>query len=188
MSKSFKEAILMKTKYFFALILVAFLVAPLWAKGPNGPATPSGLTDSEKDNILYLYEEEKLAHDIYVEMYNAYGAFIFNNISESEQRHMDAVAKLISKYELDNSALNNEPGVFNNGIIQDEYDRLLEKGKQNLTSALEVGVEIEEMDIADIERMLEQTDKTDIIRVLSNLLDGSNNHLEAFNTQLGLTP
>lgn len=58
----------MKTKLFFVLILVAFLVPSVWAKGPNGPSTPSGLTDTEKTNILYLFEEEKLAHDIYVEM------------------------------------------------------------------------------------------------------------------------
>lgn len=178
----------MRTKLFSALILVAFLAAPLWAKGPNGPSTSSGLTDTEEANILFLYEEEKLAHDIYVEMYNSYGAYVFNNISESEQRHMNAVAKLISKYELDDSAVNNGLGIFNNGIIQDEYDRLLKKGNLNLTSALEVGVEIEEMDIADIERMLDETDKADIKRVLSNLLEGSNNHLDAFNTQLGLIP
>ena len=129
-----------------------------------------------------------MAHDIYVEMYNLYGAYIFNNISESEQRHMNSVAKLISKYELDDTILNNGPGIFSNEIIQDEYDRLLEKGKLNLTSALEVGVEIEEMDIADIKNMLTQTERTDIKRVLSNLLDGSYNHLDAFNTQLGLIP
>jgi hypothetical protein len=178
----------MKTKLIFAFILVALLVAPLWAKSLNGPLISSGLTDAEKTNILYLFEEEKLAHDIYVEMYNSYGAYVFNNISESEQRHMDSVAKLISKYELDDTVVNNGPGIFTNEVIRDEYDRLLDKGNLNLTSALEVGVEIEEMDIADIERMLEQTDKADIKRVLSNLLDGSNNHLDAFNTQLGLIP
>jgi hypothetical protein len=37
----------------------------------------------------------------------------------------------------------------------------------------------------DIENMLKETEKADIERVLSNLLDGSKNHLEAFNTQLG---
>jgi hypothetical protein len=45
----------MKTKLFFVLILVAFLVAPLWAKGPNGPATTYGLYDTEEANILYLF-------------------------------------------------------------------------------------------------------------------------------------
>jgi hypothetical protein len=178
----------MKTKLFFALILVALLVAPLWAKGPNGPSTSSELTETEEANILYLFEEEKLAHDIYVQMYTSYGAYIFNNISESEQRHMDSVAKLISKYELDDTVTTKGPGVFGNTTIQKEYDRLLAKGGLSLVSALEVGVEIEEMDIEDIERMLVKTDKDDITQVLNNLLDGSYNHLDAFNTHLGTTP
>jgi len=141
----------MKTKLLFALILVALLVAPLWAKGPNGPSTSSGLSVTEKDNILYLYEEEKLAHDIYVAMYNLYGAYIFNNISESEQRHMDSVAKLISKYELDDTVVYNDPGIFLNEDIEILYGDLLEEGEKDLTSALGVGVKIEVMDIGDIE-------------------------------------
>ena len=129
----------MKTKLFLALILVVLLVAPLWAKGPNGSSTPSALTGLEEDNILYLFEEEKLAHDVYVEMYNLYGSYIFIKISESEQRHIDSLAKLISKYELDYTVLSNDPGIFSNEVIQKEYARLLDKGMQNLTSALEVG-------------------------------------------------
>ena len=45
----------MKTKTFLSLILVVLLVAPLWAKGPNGPSNTSGLTITEKDKILYFY-------------------------------------------------------------------------------------------------------------------------------------
>jgi hypothetical protein len=183
-----KEIIQMKTKLFFALILVVFLVAPIWAKGPNGPSTSPDLTIAEKANILYLFEEEKLAHDIYVAMYNLYGAYIFNNISESEQRHMDSVAKLIYKYELEDTVVNNGPGVFLNEEIEILYGDLLEEGGKSLTSALRVGVKIEEMDIADIQKMQLETEKADIDRVLTNLLDGSYNHLDAFNNQLGLIP
>lgn len=129
-----------------------------------------------------------MAHDIYVQMYTSYGAYIFNNISESEQRHMDSVAKLISKYELDDTVTTKDPGDFDNTIIQAEYDLLLAKGGLSPASALEAGVEIEEMDINDIKRMLGETDKDDITRVLNNLLDGSYNHLDAFETHLGITP
>jgi len=101
---------------------------------------------------------------------------------------MDSVAKLISKYELEDTVVYNKPGIFTNEVIRKEYDHLLEKGELSLIDALEVGVEIEVMDIGDIERMLTETDKSDIERVLSNLLDGSNNHLDAFNTQLGIVP
>jgi len=162
--------------------------APIWAKGPNDPSTSSGLTQTEKDNILYLYEEEKLAHDIYVEMYTLYGAYIFNNISESEQRHMDSVAKLISKYELDNTVVDNKLGIFTNEEIKKAYDEFLIRGKDSLASALNVGVDIEEMDIEDIKEMQAYAVKSDLNRVLSNLLDGSYNHLDAFETQLGLIP
>jgi hypothetical protein len=58
-------------------------------------------------------------------MYKIHGAYIFNNISESEQRHMDSVAKLIAKYELEDTILNNGPGIFSNDVIRGEYDRLL---------------------------------------------------------------
>ena len=129
-----------------------------------------------------------MAHDIYVEMYHIYGAYIFDYISESEQRHMDSAAKLIFKNGLDDPVLYNESGVFANKILQDEYVRLLDKGHSSIISALEVGVEIEEMDIGDILRMLEETDKADIKRVLSSLLDGSRNHLDAFDVQLELIP
>jgi len=98
---------------------------------------------------------------------------------------MDSVAKLISKYELDDTVVYNDPGIFLNEDIEILYGDLLEEGEKDLTSALGVGVKIEVMDIGDIEDMLKETDKADIERVLSNLLDGSKNHLDAFNTQLG---
>jgi len=47
------------------------------------------------------------------------------------------------------------------------------------------GVQIGEMDIADLVRMKAETNKSDIIRVMTNLLDGSYNHLTAFETQIG---
>jgi hypothetical protein len=174
----------MKAKISFALMLVILLAAPLWAKGPNGSSNLSTLTVIEKENILYLFEEEKLAHDIYVAMYDLYGAYIFDNIIESEQRHMDAVKTLISRYGLDESVLNKDPGVFNNEIIQGLYDDLLADGNKGLTFALEVGVFIEETDMDDILKMKEQTGKADITRVFDNLLGGSQNHLEAFESQL----
>lgn len=174
----------MKTKLFFALILVAFLVAPLWAKGPNGPSTSSELTISEKANILYLYEEEKLAHEIYTKMYEKWGANIFDTISKSEEQHMKSVENLIYKYEMDDTVVTNGPEVFTNEFIGGKYTELLDEGYIGLTSALEVGVDIEEMDIGDIDKMLTETEKLDITTVLTNLQNGSNNHLKAFETHL----
>ena len=59
------------------------------------------------------------------------------------------------------------------------------KGGLSLIDALEVGVIIEVTDIEDIENYLKLTDNKDIIQVFTNLLNGSENHLAAFNSHLG---
>ena len=54
----------------------------------------------ESASLLYMREEEKLAHDVYVTLYDQWGLRIFSNISQSEQAHTDAVKTLLDRYEL----------------------------------------------------------------------------------------
>ena len=55
------------------------------------------LTQSEIDDLLYMHEEEKLARDVYLTLYEKWDLALFNNIATSEQRHMDAVDTLIER-------------------------------------------------------------------------------------------
>jgi hypothetical protein len=142
------------------------------------------LTELEELNILYMREEEKLARDVYLVMYDLWGANIFANISESEQRHMDAIQRLITRYGLTDPVTDDVIGTFTDPDLQELYDDLIEAGEVSLEEALKVGVAIEELDIADLERALTETDKRNIERVFQNLLNGSNNHLDAFNACL----
>ena len=85
----------------FTVVLISLVMAvPLSAKGPatgkNG-RSPGILTDKEIQQITYMREEEKLARDVYLTLYELYQAPIFENISESEQRHMDALKVLLEK-------------------------------------------------------------------------------------------
>ena len=41
----------------------------------------TSLTAAEKYWLTYMREEEKLARDVYISMYNIWGAQIFNNIN-----------------------------------------------------------------------------------------------------------
>ena len=56
------------------------------------------LSDAELAGIVFMREEEKLARDVYLEMYDIWGRRIFANIADSEQTHMDTVLRLIQKY------------------------------------------------------------------------------------------
>ena len=56
------------------------------------PAEP--LNQAELASLAFMREEEKLARDVYTNLYAKWGVSIFNNISKSEQTHMDAVLLL----------------------------------------------------------------------------------------------
>jgi len=151
----------------------------------------ASLNSSEAEGLLYMREEEKLAHDIYNELYTRWQLPIFNNIAQSETRHMNAVLTLINHYGLDDPIANHNPGVFTNPDLQNLYNSLLQTGKRSLADALKVGAEIEELDIADLEEKIEQTQNPDLQRVYTNLVRGSRNHLRSFvsvfNRQTGQT-
>ena len=142
------------------------------------------LTEEEIAGMLWMREEEKLAHDVYLTLYDLWGLPIFKNISRSEQVHMDAMLTLLERYELDDPAMDAEIGEFANEDLQALYDQLVEMGSASLEDALRVGAAIEEIDILDLEDWLEQTDNEDIQLVYESLMMGSRNHLRAFTSTL----
>ena len=139
---------------------------------------PSDLTADESAGLLFMREEEKLARDVYNQMYTLWGQQVFQNIASSEQTHMDQVKLLLDRYGLANPTL--EPGKFTDPTLQALYDQLIAQGSVSLEDALKVCVLIEQTDINDLQDRLAQTDNADIQLVYNNLLNGSYNHLSAF--------
>ena len=138
----------------------------------------------EKDGLIYMRLEEKLARDVYLTLGKTYKQKMFTNIPESEQRHMDAVKALLDKYEIPDPVTDNEIGVFANTDFKKLYDDLVAKGQATFKDAMLVGIEIEEMDIKDLDERIGQTDNPDIKAVYENLKRGSENHLRAFTKHL----
>jgi len=159
---------------------------PWCNRGAGGTAAVQPLTAPELQSLLLMREEEKLARDVYVNLYKKWTLNAFANIARSEQRHFDAVGVLIARYGVTDPALETA-STFTNAALQTLYDQLMAKGLMSLKDALEVGVAIEEQDIKDLETAIAATDKTDIKRVYANLLSGSLNHLSAFTSHLQVT-
>jgi len=143
----------------------------------------SDLSPEETAALIFMREEEKLAHDVYVVMYELWGMRIFQNISASEQSHTEAVKTLLDGYGIPDPAAG-EFGVFTNPDLQVLYNDLVAQGSQSLPDALLVGAAIEEIDILDLQVRLAQIDSADIQYVFENLLKGSGNHLRAFTSML----
>lgn len=145
------------------------------------------LSQEEFDGLVFMREEEKLARDVYLTLNKTTPLRPFENISKSEQHHMDAIKYLLDRYGIEDPASENEIGIFKNRELQDLFDSLIETGKEGKIEALKVGALIEEKDILDLDNELNNTvDNEDIKFVYENLVRASKNHLRAFTNVLKL--
>jgi hypothetical protein len=138
------------------------------------------LSSEEQSSLQFMREEEKLARDVYITLYDKWGVNIFSNISKSEQTHMDAVLLLLTKYSLTDPVGTNAIGVFSNTELQHLYDELVAQGEMSLLDAYQVGATIEDLDIFDLANALDNNDNQDNTLVYEMLSKGSRNHLRSF--------
>lgn len=145
------------------------------------PTKISTLTEGEKKTLLYMREEEKLAHDVYVHAFSNYGILAFQNIANSESQHVQSVLNLMNIYQI-NDPLNGSSvqGEFTIQEIKDLYLQLITKVNESEGQALLAGLLIEDLDIFDLDNAMSETDNNELNLVYENLKCGSMNHLRSF--------
>jgi hypothetical protein len=182
------------TRTIAILTITLLITGTVAAVGPGGgfadhpavlEAMPiESLNDAETRALLYMVEEEKLARDVYLELYQRWDVPIFTNIADSEQHHIDSVLSLVERYDLTAPATMDTPGVFEDDGLQSLYNDLVESGSTSVAAAFRVGATIEDVDLADLHDELTEIDNEDITMVFENLISGSENHMRAFIRQL----
>lgn len=158
--------------------------------GANGPVllpmqdtTP--LTATEANYILFMREEEQLAHDLYARWAGMYPMPVFTNIAASETMHIAEVQLLVDRYGLPADRIGDAATGYHDPVIRSLYGALERQGDASQTGALEAGLAIEVRDIADLDMAIANTTRADIIQVYANLRQGSENHRSAFLRGLG---
>lgn len=199
----------MKTLHI-ALPMIALLSLSLvaFAQGPGGgPGTGGGpsLDSAEEVHLLFMRAEEKLAHDVYLNLGVKFPDYaVFSNIVNSETKHVETMLNKIVQFGLTDPNINDGPGEFNadnyGEYFTKNYNALIDVDAAEipLLQALKNGALIEELDMHDIIYCpevivktvgditdeygcgMEYTDAKALIRSYGNLLDGSENHLRAF--------
>lgn len=167
-----------------AYALLGSTISGSEAAAARGGAVSTPVTESEVEHLMYMREEEKLARDVYLTMYDTWGLEVFYTIAESEKVHTDAVRAKIDKYALADPVIDDTVGAFINQDIALLYDTLVAQGKMSELDALFVGGAIEEIDMIDIQRAIDEAEHRDIQRLYENLMAGSKNHLRAFVSQI----
>ena len=133
-----------------------------------------------QSRLKYMVEEEKLARDVYTVLAKSSVYPRFKNIASAEQFHLDQMSMVLKDYGLWNATLKRAPGVFYNKELSALYKTLVTKGQLSALDAIEVGIIIEEKDIADLTAMEKLITQDDIQFVVNYLKAGSQNHLAAF--------
>lgn len=136
------------------------------------------LTDADKEALLFMLEEEKLARDTYIFLNNQWALNQFANIKNSEQMHMDAVENLLIQYNIEYTIL--PEGQFENQTLQNFYNQFIVDGAVSQANALQIGATIEDLDIVDLVDYINATSNTALINVFESLQCGSRNHLRSF--------
>ena len=144
------------------------------------------LSVAEQESLAFMREEEKLAHDVYIQLDSLWRGYtrVFGNIANSEASHTESVRQLLVRYSLPDPTATLAAGVFQNTTLQNLYTQLVGAGSVSLVDGLKVGAAIEEIDMIDLNKALLETDNQDITLVYQNLLKGSRNHLRSFVSNL----
>jgi len=141
---------------------------------------PGELSPEEAEGIILMRQEEKAARDIYIVLGQTWNLGIFENIAAAEQKHMDAMKRLIDRYALEDPVVSDEVGVFSNPVFQQMFDDFTAQGQLSIPEAYLAGQTVELQDIAALEDQLAFVDNTDLIQVYTKLKEASLKHYNAF--------
>ena len=168
------------------------------------------LTQPLKNSLAYMGNEERLAYDVYLNLYDYQNKNngieikqLYNIATNAESKHISIVQSLVKRYDLnssdftdvnetivkkDNLSESHRPrGIYPIKKIQDLYNSLYALGQQSQEDALKVGCMVEVTDIDDLDKYITQAQEsnaTDVEAAFNTLRDGSYNHYWAFDKAL----
>jgi len=146
------------------------------------------LSTEQKYSLAHMWNEERLAYDIYQNLNKLYPTKQLENIStKSETMHIELVENLVEWYDINVTNLGDYTihyskseleamgsGVYGIPAIQDLYDALYQEGSASQIDALKVGCKVEVVDVDDLDKyILEAQTNQALIDTFNILRDGS---------------
>jgi len=171
----------MKFIKLYPLIAIVLSSPYLLASSSQQPA------DTTESLLLKQLDEERMAYRLYTELGELYPDMKpLQNIPLAEKRHFQTLATYaVSHFPTIENAELDAPFEF--AATQALFDKWLAQGKVSPQAAAKVGVQLEQLDIADIDQFLTHNPDAQLTRILHNLRAGSERHLAAFQRHLPST-
>ena len=168
----------MKLKCFSHLLFLALCLNCLSA---------TSVTTAEKETVetllLKQIDDERLAYQLYTKLSEIHPKItIYKDIIATEKRHFSTLEDY-ARETYPNLKTGRLKGPFLNNENRKLYQRWLTKGKVSQKNAAQVGVDLEEMDIENVEHFLSPEPEPELATILENLKQDSKKHLSAFRRQ-----
>lgn len=164
-----------------ALLAVGIAAGQSSAATPTAGTATATATPALTEALRFASDEERMARDLYAAIADRYDdALPFSRITTSEQRHLDAVSGLLDRYGVADPADGSAAGHYADPAVQQLYDTWWAQARRSLDDAYDVGVALEQRDIADLEKTIAADLPSDVDAVLGRLVRGSQMHLRAF--------
>lgn len=159
----------------------------------------SELNSTQREEVVFMYNEEKLAKELYATLYTLYGTKTFTNIStRSETKHQLEMQTMLQRYDINFLDPTNKERSFQQSDLetvafaqfsvdelQNLYDTLYAKAAQTEQDALEVGCMVEVTDVNDLTIAIADTEGFSLLQEsYIKLRNGSYNHYHAFDSAL----
>ncbi len=168
-----------------AAVLTTALTLGLGLAATTATATSTPAGSSTSSGLAFSREEERMAQDLYAALATTYDqARPMSMITRSETQHFDAIGALLSTYDIADPSAGRPPGSYAFPELQALYDEWLAKGRTGLNAAYEVGVALEQRDIADLKKAITATSEPDVVATYQRLLSASERHQAAFERAL----
>lgn len=179
----------MKTiKYLFITVVLMITLTGCNSDGDTSTdiLNSISLTDEEITSLEYMYNEEKLAKEVYLNIYEIVGGTqLYNIATKSETQHISWVKDTMDAYNVfPTEFLNLADGEYAFPELQTLYNDLYAKGTQSLQDAYEVGCLVEVTDIVDLDTAISQTKNTTLISLYESLRNASFVHYDSFDNAL----
>ena len=205
-----RKAFLVNSALALSLSLfTVFAADPALASKGGKKSSASSIDDIEASHLTFMREEEKLARDVYLVLSEMYpDQPLFSKIAtQSEQTHTDTMRDRLEQLGVpdpnpDTNDLPESLGVFTGKewgwYFAEKFEQLTAMAAESELAALHVGAFIEELDMRDIAECprvmiehgypdpcgLDYTDESVLINTFSSLIDGSENHLRAYVSEI----
>lgn len=133
----------------------------------------------KRDLFLKLYQEEKMAFDLYGEFYERWSLNVFNTIQQREAKHVWCVERIMDNYGY-KYRTNTNTGLYQDKEIQKLYDELTVKGCISDLAALEAAAYIKEKHIAQLRERIRYQEDGYVVKVIFLMESAAQSHLKAF--------